>query len=382
MKKINRRDYLKQMGTGAGIVIAGSRLNLLAQEKPHAAMANRCPPETTDTAAPLEWQPSSSSLPAANCVKLIFDGLMGFSPRRVSADTVHCDVGIHSKDDGDRHHRLFIRAYQTDDCKAGRRVPKLRVDNVEYAEVNLHVDKPDTAISKGVAFYQPAPNVMSRRDLANYPADWRWIVDFESNYLYRKHLKPKPNGSKFLKKNKNVYKTMFIVKNGVFYTLRKTASTFRAQTKNGAYFSDLGNVADVHGANIYLMADGKVTLTVKGYAPVDLVAPAEIYFSNRCLKDPDGNPDAPENHCDSEPYNIEDKKKRSDFYQNYQAFDYGVETNSGTKEYELFLLECNPQDAEPDVECESHRFAVNRFTDEAPCAGSGYGGGGGLPQFP
>jgi len=386
MTKINRRDYLKHMGTGAGVVIAGGGLHLFAQEKQaprgraDVVTKNESRTATGEPEDPYEWQPSWPELPADKCVRLIFDGKTGFCPRPASMTdpTVHCDVGIQSKGDSEHNHRLSIHAYQIDDCEH----PKLTLDNVEYADVKLQIEKPDTTISKGVAFYQPAKNVTSREDLKNHAADWRWIVDFESNYLYLKHLEPA--GPKRLKKNRNVYKTMFTVKNGLFYTLRKTASTFRAQTKNGKHVTDLGNIADVHGANIYLLPGGKVTLTVTGKAPVDLIAPAEIYFSNRCLKDPDGDPHAPENHCDAEPYNLEEKKKRNDFYLNYQAFDYGVGTAQGTKEYELFLLEKHYQTAEPEppVVCESDRFARKKLTDEAPCAGSGYGGGGGLPPFP
>ena len=81
------------------------------------------------------------------------------------------------------------------------------------------------------------------------------------------------------------------------------------------------------------------------------------------------------------PYNLQDKKKRSDFFLNYKAFD-----RKSAPEYQLFLADSHVQTKDPDVICEwsrlNHRNA-KKLNDEAPCSGAGYGGGDiGLPAYP
>ena len=81
------------------------------------------------------------------------------------------------------------------------------------------------------------------------------------------------------------------------------------------------------------------------------------------------------NSCDFKPKD-KDKKKRSDFFLNYKAFD-----RKGQSEYQLHLLRSGTPQI-PNVICERRRFEDMRdrdhqkflMTDESPCSAAGYGG--------
>jgi hypothetical protein len=372
MTKINRRDYLKRMGVAAGAIAAAPRLELFAQEhganggSVRKAIHDHSNRTIEDPKDPLVWKPKVEwpELPTRPCVKIIFRGLMGFSPRPIAGGPTYCDIGFHLKDQSNHKHRLSIYAYQ---IQGSRCKPELARKDLKGVKFELIIDKPDTEfLGPGVAFYQPGGAVTERRKLA-HKNDFRWIVDFESNYLYGKYLKT-------LEKNKSVYNPTVSIKNGLFYTIRKTVSTFRAQTRDGNLVSDMGNIADVIGANIYLAEGGTVTLKVAGSEPKTLQAPAEVYLINHCRKD---SVNHSVNPCEANPYDLEDKKARSDFFLNYKAFEL-----NGMREYELFLAETygNPE-VPQGIICRSDDFIVTeekKLHDRAPCAGVGYGGSNGL----
>jgi len=129
--------------------------------------------------------------------------------------------------------------------------------------------------------------------------------------------------------------------------MRTTGSTFRAQPADGteSYVSDLGSVADVIAANIYLNPGGFVKLTVNGVEK-KVHAPGEIYFINHCYYD-----SAMTIECKPEPYNMQDKKRRNDFFLNYKAFRRG-----GAKECELFMVEGYDEENPVDVVCHPEWF--------------------------
>lgn len=368
--KINRRDYLKGMGA-AGMLVGAAGLGF-AQECPPAQAT--CPDEppciVPEPGAPRVWKPRwCDNLPAAPQyphVKLIFEGLTGIARRKVGNKTV-CDIGFHSRGDSPIHHHLEISAYNNavnpDNCTHVYTTPA----NEKIKKIELKVTQP--RVVDQTFFYQRG-RACSRQDLFCYE-DFRWIVDFESDYLHGRELE----------KNKNVYSPTLRVEYGIFYTLRKTASTFRAQTEDGQYVCYLGNVMDMMGANIYIEPGSYVELIVDNKTPTyKISAPGEIYFKNHCMQTNSPNP---KGYCEFNPHNLKDKKKRSDFFLNYKAFD-----RNDSPEYQLYIAETHEQTTIPNVICERSRLDPGkkdpqRGNDEAPCSGVGYGGGeSGLPTSP
>jgi len=358
--KINRRDYLKQLGA-AGVFAGAAGLKGFAHE--NADPQRPCPVESPcidPSPAPAVWEPRCCEFPPnprSEYVKLIFEGLMGVA-RYKDGNKTRCDIGFHNKGDSPLHHHLSIRAYNNavndDNCTAVYKTPAA----TKIKKLELKVSQPK--VVDQAVFYQPG-QACSRQQLTSYE-DFRWIVDFESNYHYGKDLK----------KNKNIYRPTMRVPCGIFYTLRKTASTFRTQTTNGSRVCQLGNVADLIAANIYIESRSYVELIVDGVS-YQISAPGEIYFTNHCRDD-----DQPNEICNFNPYNLKEKKKRSDFFLNYKAFD-----RDGADEYELFLAESHDQSKWPDVICEKSAYKpseAKKFNDESPCSAAGYGkGDGGLP---
>jgi hypothetical protein len=95
MAKINRRDYLKRMAAGGGILAGASNLNLFqltpaatlnAQKKPKAG--NILP-----VAAALNWPLTNTSPILTPFVSVILDGLMGFF---YDGPSKTCKVGFHA----------------------------------------------------------------------------------------------------------------------------------------------------------------------------------------------------------------------------------------------------------------------------------------------
>ena len=379
MTKMNRRDYLMGMGAAIGgfatipqIEIFGQGLSPLEAHKGPRVLV----PQATVSHAPQNWalpweQPIPNVTDPRELVRLIFYGLNGFSSR-IANGRVVCDVGFHSSGDGNHKHNLFVEAY------GGSGLPRIYPtgNHVTINSIGLSVPAVDPRFTNGVYFYQPryAQQIVTRADLTD-SKDFRWILDFESDYLYRKFA------SGGVPRKSNIYKPVFSVPHGLFYTFHKTASTFEVKTASNQHRSLIGPVADWIVANIYVNRGTGVTLNING-TNYPIPAPAEIYFLNLCFK---GN-----SHCDAIPTSS-DRKKRGDFFLNYKAFDRG-----NTPELELFLVQSNPltevstdlqhlQDVlrlfpEHEQQHEKSQSLFSRVVnDESPCAGAGYSGGGGIP---
>jgi hypothetical protein len=368
MKKLNRRDYLISMGAGAA-GLTGAGLKTFANHRPRWLTSHPTEGEggpdaqttrTAQAAAPRLWQRRRSNFPSASSnqiVKLIFYGLVGFSWREdPQTHKISCDVGFFNKPDTYHGHKLMIHAYTVHACSP---------INLPVTIQKLALTVPNRAILDEAYFYQPG--VVSTREDLRDQNDFRWIMDFESDYFYGTHLDRIPH----------VYSPTLSIPCGLFYTMHKTASKFRTQPATSGPVRDLGSVADIFGANIYVPPGGIVKLLVND-VPYDVQAPGEVYFLNHCETG---------TACNPEPNNIQDKHKRSDFYMNYEAFN-----RNGKPEFELFLLYSNPPTGSIATTCESKsrillgdNRALNRTlvaSDEAPCSGTGYGGGGGLPPSP
>lgn len=364
--KINRRDYLKRMGA-AGVFAGAAGLDVLAHD---ANPQQTCPanPTCPDQTAPLIWNPPwCNPLPANDkVVKLIFEGLTGIAPRslveneercgrRMESGKVVCEVGFHSKRDSGIDHELEISAYSNVVDPSTPPKPKEFKDR-EIEKIEICVDDPEL----DQAYFYQRGEVCTRRDLA-YDEDFRWIIDFESDYLYRKHL----SGS-YLRKYTGCYSPVLTVRHGIFYTLLKTGSTFLARSEDNENFIDMGPVARIMAANVYVKS-GSLKLKVDDDDPYIVQPPGEIYFKNHCMKGA--------NYCFFKPKD-KDKKKRSDFFLNYKAFD-----RKGHSEYQLHLLRSGTPMI-PNVICERKRFEDMRdrdkekffISDESPCSAAGYGG--------
>jgi len=109
---------------------------------------------------------------------------------------------------GDRHHHhhLEISANENAYEKPCREVyangPKEKIERLGFA-VEGAMD-----MCKDVSFFQPGD--VPSRDCLSDPKDFRWIIDFESDYLYGTQF---PEG---LPKRKNVYRPTLNVTNGSF----------------------------------------------------------------------------------------------------------------------------------------------------------------------
>ncbi|HEY5885195.1 MAG TPA: hypothetical protein VIT88_10940 [Pyrinomonadaceae bacterium] len=388
MKIINRRDYLCQMSAALGTIMCFPKVDLLArslvesnQKLPRARSAR------VASYRPLTWEPQWSSelighanAAANEVVKLIFYGLNGFAKRNGSTG---CDVGFHSAGDANHHHRLSVVAYSGTSCTTVYDQPATKVESLALQVPN--VSDADPRYRNGVSFFEPTyPHPVLKRAHLTNPNDFRWIVDFDSDYLYGKFF---TGGQQSVEINSNVYKPAFSVPYGIFYTLHKTTNRFWVITENGLHQSFLGPVADWTAANIYVEPNTSVTLRVNG-SDYHVQAPGEIYFLNICYGDPTYT-----TACESTP-NHPIKEKRGDFFLNYKAF-----RRPNAAEYQLWRSpRRTPAPLDLDLRCfgqatrimpvhtqdKGHRKSrlLPMITDESPCSGAGYGGGNGIPPYP
>jgi hypothetical protein len=296
---------------------------------------------------------SLTSLPSGTKVRLIFHGLSAFW--RNGKD---CIVGFHNRGDNHHKHPLQITGYE----KSGSTCTKKYSTSTDLVGkmVELQIAGADLSKADRALFYQPQ-GVRLDRDKISDPQDFQWVLDFEAAYLY---------GSP-LQKDLTAYDPQIAINPAIFYTLKKTNGKFVGKTSdgspvpgNGLILSDLVNVAEYVAANVYLFSGGSVTLVVDGVkAPA--ISKGEIHFFNECR---DGN-----TACDFEPANPS-KDKRNDFYLHYKALNLGY-----LPEIELVLSKAGIN-APPTGLCGPKKYI--EANDNAPCAGSGYGGGGGFPPYP
>jgi len=283
-------------------------------------------------------------LPVADVI-LVFHGLSGFW---VNGDS--CVVGFHTR--GDHRHPLTIEVFD-EDCQS------IKLFSGNLKKLQLEIDDPNLEVADKALFYQPDGKRI-RRDRIRDPYDFQWIIDFEARECY---------GNQPLEVSLSTYKPQIKVSPAIFFTLKTTLGKFFIRTADsspmpgtGANFNEFGPVAEYIAANIYLIPNsGSVTLTVDGESKS--ISKGQIHFFNDC--DDQGRP------CEWHPKEP-DKRKRNDFYLHYAAI-------TSLPELELRLHEEVTPDGPPDVICPSIR---KRSNDNAPCAGAGYGGGGGFPPYP
>ena len=344
MKKMNRREYLISMGA-AGLTAGTAKLDVFAQHgrKPQGRSRSTQREATSTTVEQSEVV--NSAMPTTESVKLVFYGLIAFW-RNVDE---HCEVGFHSKASGKHQHQLMVNAFRKEpngDCTKLLADPKLVKPG---DKLDLEIIRPD--VLEGVYFFQPPMTAGRMHD-----NDFRWVVNLEDKMWYGEVLTKKPVHDPILK-----------VRNGLFYTLMKTPSTFRRQKANGTEPLYIGHVAEYVAANIYLESGGHVTLSLPGLPPIKMAEAEnvkyEVHFTNYCRKK--GTNDT----CEFNGYHP-DKTERSDFYMHFDAINLPAH-----EEFELVVaqgaLGNGPQLCGP-----------TRGSDESPCSAYGYGGPGGFPSFP
>lgn len=337
MKKINRRDYLKGMGATAGVIAGTANLDVFAQNDQKTKK---------DTSKVLvQTGVRKYDLHSTESVKLIFYGLMAIWR---NADQ-HCLIGFHSKDSGKHKHQLMVTAYRREGGGACTRLypPEMVPPG---GKLELEVSRPD--VFDGVYFFQP-PLTSGRL----HENDFRWVPNLEGPAWYDQVLP-----------RKQVHDPVLKVRNGLFYTLMKTLSTFRRQKFDGS--SDvlyLGSIAEYVAANIYLETGGQVSLALPSRTiPLPQAANVtyEVHFMNHCLKKGTSTP------CDDfKPYHT-DKTERSDFYMHFDGIDLPA-----SSELELVVAQ-GATGSGPEI------CGGSKASDEAPCSAAGYGGRGGFPIFP
>lgn len=288
------------------------------------------------------------SLPDPDVV-LLFHGFSAFW-----RDHQDCVVGFYN---GDGKHPLRINFYE-DSCTKQTPFPMSIGNNLE-----LTISNPDLSIVSRALFYQPDGR-RRRRDAIDDPHDFNWIVDFESSDCYGNHLVA----------NMNIYRPQMKVNPAIFYCLKKTRAEFEIRPTtptrlpgNGNIFSDMRFVAEVIAANIYL-TPGSGSVILKSGSEQKEISKGEIHFISECED---------ENQADHDCYDYshEDRKRRNDFYLHDAAIQSPPQLN----------LKCVKPVSDPrdkgalEGVCNRASILTN---DNAPCAGSGYGGSGGFPPYP
>ena len=354
MTRINRRDYLKGMGAVAGTIASAGGLEVLAQHRHEIATFPNLTQQQPKDKLKMDLSkiyeqsgPRKYDLVSSQSVKLIFSGLMAFSREGTT-----CVVGFHSKESGKHRHHLRIKVFRIEADTCTLMGSEIQVS--PGTSMQLQVTQPD--VLNGV-YYLHLPQLP---DGTRHESDFRNVPNLEGPDWYNSDLNAQAD----------VHNPKLIVENGLFYTHQRTTSTFRRQTSEGNDVLEVGSIANYIGANIYLKPGGQVKLTV-GAQVITLPQVAgvkyEVQFYNHCfnkLKNKD---------CVNEfkPYHLTDKTERNDFYMNYEGLHHPPPV-----EYLLVIAAKGPGSS-PDI-C----GRPGRATDEAPCAGVGFGGREGFPSFP
>ena len=333
MKKINRRQYLLQMGAGTAGLMAASPLVVLGEHRepfPH-------PQPST-----LLWKPTTS-LPSRPRVTAIFGGLFGFF---YNPDSGNCEVGAHK---GDGNHSLMIEVWERSNvgCK---RLFSTENGTLPKPKGELNIQISDRSVGEA-NFYQVGPyDLQKRKDLQ--PQDFRWLPDLDSDDFY-------PDNHE---KVKDRFKHKIVVKHGTFYTEQRTRSTFErvdppeSQTQNKV---DFYQVANYMAAGIVPNQNEDVSFQVDTNSWIVFTnkpgSTFEIHLLNHCYEDA-------HKECRFNP-NDPLEKNRNHFHFMREMLKlpenpkiYGLKLKDKGYSHSDF---CQEQSSEG--------------TDEAPCMGAGFG---------
>lgn len=305
---------------------------------------------TRAAAKQFDWPTTSDPVGHDANVVIGFHGLMCFchSHRDGSKE---CEVGIHNTQLGG--HDLTITVYKVASTfdppyNMNMGTPTLYkgpfkfgdTGNTKAHKVRFDVDKP---VTPGVSYLQ----IGGQKD---NPNNFRFILDLEGDDFYK--------DIELSKQGDNLGPRLRI-QSGLFYTLCKSTTEFWRLSSTGG-LKDIGSIARIIGANIYLQSGGSVSLKMKGAEKVKLRESEGKFFilvDNGC-------------HCSF-----------NDFLFYYQTFNVPAANASG------FTLLAKPGTGGPSP-CDDFLEQLDNVlraqkklmsTDDAPCGVAGFGSSGGIP---
>jgi len=299
-------------------------------------------------------------------VILAFHGLMSliFKTPEGSGTPGFCEVGIH---DAAPNHNLSIKVFDLDspspkpfysfDFGAAHPSP---IDLIRFDALN--------ADPQNVGFYQPITfqiGTARRPRIVEDLLDFRLVNDFEGPEFYNRPLGKRPA----------IFRPRILVKSGIFVTLVPTSEKFKREAPFDSL--QLGRVAEIAGAGIYLQPQGVVGLR---FGREEVILPLKssgdtlylFLFDNSC----------PPKVCNFDAKSSI-KEKRNDFFEYYKMFLIPDDK----EEFELIL--------DPSITSVSFpgpvgpgrvnyqrvaqflgQTALKDSNNEAPCGAVGFGGGG------
>jgi hypothetical protein len=199
--------------------------------------------------------------------------------------------------------------------------------------------------SQPVRFYMPGDS-FDRLDDPD-PNDFRWLLDLEGPDFY----------DKAMNKKSGFYSTKLLIKNGTFYTLDLTCSTFKRIDQETGKEEKLGRMAFYMAANVRLTEDATLRLkTVSGIKQItfDHTEEYAILVSNNCSDNGVA--------CTS-----------NDFFHHFASLKPSETDTPFAVDVDQAVHECH----------HAHDGLFIDFiptsTDPAPCGSAGYGHSGGTP---
>ena len=360
MTKMNRRDYLKEMAIGAGVV-AGVAQELFAGPQKRRSRRKRNGRQSTNRTSGRgvsrtqfqDW-PDTQKEPSMDApVSLIFDGLMGFF---YNAKSKACDIGFHS---GKGNHMTGLRVWEIETTTTPTRTCKPIYafsplpDEVDHIDLGIEVADPL------VDFFEDNQPMDPYRKTGN-PKDFRWLLDLDGSDFYPKN---------YDKKKK--FKRTLTVRQGTFYTRMITESTFLRvdldQENNNP--KPMGRMPLFMAAAIAPSDNQYVSLKLQkkvSAQKLETIGEVNLYKKVGSIYEIQFL-----NHCDScvapKPHSSHEEE-RNDFHFMRKVLNLpGSEPEYGIK-IDVEVI----KDITPNF-CSRIHY---RVSDPAPCMGAGYGGGG------
>ena len=342
--KINRRDYLLQMGAGAAGFMAAAESPLFGQTKKKPNPRQKQASAERATARGLRW-PVTNTAPSHDAfVTAIYSGLSQFA----YDDGRFVDVAFHRGSGG---HKLEIQIYKNPhaSCTIDKMITPGVNDRLKLVVSGQAGGNPDV--------FHVDCNPFDRNNAADrYADDFRWLPDLHSFDFY-------PEGYEL----NRVTGPRLAVHAGTFYTRTRSKSTFKLVNAGligcDDELYDFGHIA--LNLATAITAPSNVLLLDTNDDPLYTFETGnkyQIVFKNEC----ESCPHSPSADCNERNWN--------DFHFSRDL----VKRPLGRRKYGLKVKRrCGADCARPDFCILTKRHPdVN---DESPCSGSAFGQAPGLP---
>lgn len=314
--------------------------------------------ETQAAVDRFEWPTTSDPIGRGANVVIGFHGLMCFCHTHRDAGK-ECEVGIHNKAPD---HTFTITVFKVSPAFD----PPHEMDMTPYELYRGPFDISHTGNSRNdkVRFnvkhpVKAAVEYFQQGAPKEHPNNFRNILDLEGEDFYE--------AIELGKKSDNLGPRLRIDA-GLFYTICKSGAEFRRVASTGGQ-RDIGGIARMAAANIYLQANGSVTLKMKNAPDVEMSAADGKFF---VLVD---------NGCQLVHPNCE----VGDFILYYETFDIPP---ANAAIFNLVKVGGGPATPAPGSPCALFLPEVDRMlrrqdkllsTDDSPCGVAGYGSSGSIP---